>query len=37
MKKLDEIVKKSEKNEMVIYTSEKGDVKIEVFLKDENL
>lgn len=37
MKKRDEIVKKSKKNEMVIYTSEKGDVKIEVFLKDENL
>jgi hypothetical protein len=37
MKKRDEIVKKNEKNDIVIYTSEEGDIKIEIFLKDENL
>lgn len=37
MKKRNEIVKKAEKNEMIIYTSEKGDVKIDVFLKEETL
>lgn len=37
MKKRNEIVKKAGQNEMLIFTSEKGDVKIEVFLKDENL
>lgn len=37
MKKRNEISKQEEQNEMKIYTSEKGDVKIEVFLKDESL
>ena len=37
MKNSNEIAKKGEKNEFLIYNSEKGDVRIEVFLKDENL